>query len=235
MLFFYLQSEAVNTVKAVFRFLPARTLRAGSLILIVLFFLLSALAAESKASDPPSDKWLLARVRILEQTLFLRQRPDDGPLLERIALLEGLEETEKPARIKAIVPGLAQSSVPVQAEDGGDWRSYPDFERERRAVEETFASFKGALRAGDIEKAASLVDEGRKDIYSALFAHRPEAMASFADLLDGAEMTFLSDPEEADSSASSTCRTIEYAVDMDGFTFYVRWIKMGEKWVLFDF
>ena len=235
MLFFCLQSEAVNTVKAVFRFLPARTLRAGSLILIVLFFLLSALAAESKASDPPSDKWLLARVRILEQTLFLRQRPDDGPLLERIALLEGLEETEKPARIKAIVPGLAQSSVPVQAEDGGDWRSYPDFERERRAVEETFASFKGALRAGDIEKAASLVDEGRKDIYSALFAHRPEAMASFADLLDGAEMTFLSDPEEADSSASSTCLTIEYAVDMDGFTFYVRWIKMGEKWVLFDF
>ncbi|NLA90061.1 MAG: hypothetical protein GX843_00230, partial [Synergistaceae bacterium] len=91
------------------------------------------------------------------------------------------------------------------------------------------------LRAGDIEKAASLLDEGRIDLYSALFVHRPEAMASFADLLDGAEMTFLSDPEESDPSASSTCRTIEYAVDMEGFTFYVRWIKMGEKWVLFDF
>lgn len=217
---------------------PSVRRRLGTFVLAALLSLASAAGA---TDGPPSDEGLVARIEALERAVFLKQRPDDRPLEERIAFLEGLPGAEKSVLSETVIPGFASTSDPVraedqtEAEDSGNWRSYPDFEKEKVAVEETFASFKGALKAGDIEKAASLVDDGRRDVYSALFAHRPEAMASFADLLDGAEITFLSDPEEADPAASSTLRTAEYAVNVEGFTFYVRWIKTGEKWVLFDF
>ena len=221
-------------------------------------FALAPLGAE--ALSPPPDDLLLFRIEALERALYFREeglrlekegdipgameaygrsrsiwpygesaarigsfRPGQGGLLGRIALLEGLPGAEKSAGDEP--PGT----------DRSDWRSYPDYEKEKKAVEESFASFKEALKEGNIEKAASLVDEGRREVYSALFAHRPEAMPSFAALLDGAEMTFLSDPEEADPGSSSALRTVEYAVDIDGFTFYVRWIKTGGKWTLFDF
>lgn len=164
-------------------------------------------------------------------------RPDLETLKERIAFLEGLLAGVKPSVTAASLPEAAPAPGDglSGAERDADWKSYPDYEKERKAVEESLASFKEALRAGDTLKAASMVDEGRREVYSALFAHRPEAMASFAGLLDGAEMTFLSAAEEADPVSSSTLRTIEYAVDLDGFTFYIRWVKADGKWVLFDF
>ena len=60
-------------------------------------------------------------------------------------------------------------------------------------------------------------------------------MPSFADLLEKADMSFMSAHENADPGTSSTLRTSEYAVDVGGFIFYVRWVKRDGKWVLYDF
>lgn len=159
-------------------------------------------------------------------------RPDLQPLKDRIAYLESLlaaKKTGAETAASAPAPGEAAGG------DNADWRTYPDLAAEKKAIEETFGRFRNALKEGNAEGAAGCVDESRREVYAALFGQKPEAMPSFAELLDGAEMSFLSSPENADPGTTSTQRTSEYAVDVGGFTFYVRWIKVDGQWVLFDF
>jgi len=165
-------------------------------------------------------------------------RPDLQALRDRIAFLEGLLAAQKPggsATASAPPRMLAISGEVPSGEDNADWKTYSDLPAEKKAIEESFDRFRSALKAGDIRSASECVDEDRREVYASLFGRKPEAMPSFAGLLEQAEMSFLSAPERADPAASSTQRTSEYAVDVDGFTFYVRWIKRDGKWVLFDF
>ena len=172
-------------------------------------------------------------------------RPDLQPLRDRIALLEellaGLAPLENLFGPEAPPPVTSGPGVAAPPEDGflgsedADWKNYPDLAEEKTAIEESFEEFRSALKEGDIPRAVSRIDEDRQEEYAALFAHRPEAMASFAELLEKSEMRFLSAPERADPATSSALRTSEYAVELDGFTFYVRWIKVDGQWVLFDF
>lgn len=166
----------------------------------------------------------------LEKKVF-SFRPDLQPLKDRIASLESLRAARQ-AGPAAVPPAPGGDSA---GRDNPDWRTYPDLPAEKKAIGEVFSSFRSALKAGDTEKAAACVDESRRETYAALFENKPEAMPSFAALLDGAEMSFLSAPESADPGTTSTLRTSEYAVDVGGFTFYVRWIKVDGRWVLFDF
>lgn len=168
---------------------------------------------------------------------ILSFRPDLQPLKDRIAFLESLRAAKKTGTATASAPPAAphEGGGVSAGQDNPDWRTYPDLPAEKKAIGEVFSSFRSALKAGDIGKAAVCVDESRRETYAALFEKKPEAMPSFAALLEGAEMSFLSAPENADPGTTSTLRTSEYAVDVGGFTFYVRWVKVDGKWLLFDF
>ncbi len=117
--------------------------------------------------------------------------------------------------------------------DDDDWQHYPDLEVEQRKIDASRDAFQSALRKGDIDGATSWIAADRRDAYAALFANRPEAMASFADLLDSSEMSYFGPPEQP--TANARLRTAEYTVTIDDFDFYLRWAKVDGTWVLLDF
>lgn len=129
-------------------------------------------------------------------------------------------------------------ATPVQDSDllGGDeydWRSTPDLQAEKQAIGQRQDDFRQAMDRKDIQGATALIAEDRRDVYATLFAANPDAMPSFGALFESAEITFLSPPAEPEQDV--TLRTAEYALNLDGFTFYVRWMKDGETWFLADF
>lgn len=117
--------------------------------------------------------------------------------------------------------------------DDDNWQSYPNLEVEQKKIASSLHAFQSALRDGDIDKAASWIAEDKRGAYAALFANRPEAMASFAELLDSSELSYFGPPEE--SAASFRLRIAEYTVTIDDFDFYLRWAKVDDTWVLLDF
>jgi hypothetical protein len=121
----------------------------------------------------------------------------------------------------------------VLGPDDDDWQSYPDLAVEKKKIESSLDAFQNALREGDIDQAASWIAEDRRGAYAVLFANRPEAMASFAELLDNSELSYFGPPEEP--AADLRLRIAEYTVTSDDFDFYLRWAKVGDTWVLLDF
>ncbi len=189
-----------------------------------------AMEAFAKSHALYPDKGLENRMRFW--------RPDLQPLRDRIASLEGLLAAQKPDEqtTASILSGMPVIPEDVPGgRDSADWKTYPDLPVEKQAIEESLSGFRNALTAGDIAGASGFVDESCREVYAALFEQKPEAMPSFATLLEKADMSFMSAPENADPDTSSTLRTSEYAVDVGGFIFYVRWVKRDGKWVLFDF
>jgi len=119
----------------------------------------------------------------------------------------------------------------LDAQDGPDWQDYPDREAEETAISRTLENFAQALKDGNADAAAGFVVDERQEAYRELFASNPEAMASFGDLISSGKMSFLSEG----SSGEPFNRTAEYAVRIDGFTFYVVLMKVGNSWALYDF
>lgn len=211
---------------------------------------LGALLSFKRSHTLYPDPALERKIRELTAGEPSSPRPDLQPLRDRIALLEellaglgtldslfGPEETPvSSGPVAAVPPGEERSpEEEFTGSENPDWKNYPDLPEEKAAIEESFDELRNALKEGDIERAVSVIDEDRREEYAALFAHKPEAMPSFAELLENAEMIFFSAAERADPATSTALRTSEYAVVLDGFTFYVRWIKVDGKWVLFDF
>lgn len=211
---------------------------------------LGALLSFKRSHALYPDPLLERKIRELTAGEPSSPRPDLQPLRDRIALLEellagldtldtlfGPEETPlSSGPVAAVPPGEGHSPEDeFTGSEDPDWKNYPDLPEEKAAIEESLDEFRSALKEGDIERAVSVIDEDRREEYAALFAHKPEAMPSFAELLDTAEMSFFSAAERAAPGTSTALRTSEYAVVLDGFTFYVRWIKVDGKWVLFDF
>ncbi len=200
--------------------------------------LAGALEAYGRSYALYEDALLRAKIRSLEEAVKNlagdvssgRTPPDLEPLRKRIAYLERLLG----------ITGTPEDFADFPEEDlfedeDADWRNYPDLPEEKAAIEESFEKFRSALKESDISRAVDCMDEGRREEYAALFAHNPKAMPSFAEVLEKAEMSFLAAPDRADPVTTTSLRTSEYAVELDGFTFYIRWIKVDGKWVLFDF
>ena len=137
----------------------------------------------------------------------------------------GVAEEGEPVWEVAEVPDM------LDAQDDPEWRDYADREEEEAATAHTLEGFAEALKAGDVDAAVGFIVEERQSGYRELLASNPEAMASFGDLISSGEMSFLSEG----SGAEPFNRTAEYAVELDGFTFYVVMMKVGETWVLYDF
>jgi len=115
--------------------------------------------------------------------------------------------------------------------DDPNWQNYPDREAVEIAISRTLENFAQALKDGNVDAAAGFVVDERQDGYRELFASNPDAMASFGDLISSGEMSFLSEG----SGGEPFNQTAEYAVELDGFTFYVILMKVGDTWVLYDF
>jgi len=133
---------------------------------------------------------------------------------------------------RAIETATAQAP-PAPPPPVDDWKEYPDLEAERRRIGDSLRAFQRALRAGAVDEAVSWIATERQATYAALFRNKPAAMASFADLLERSQLTFLAPP--AEPSVATTVRTAEYTVTIDGFDFYLRWCRRDDRWVLFDF
>lgn len=127
----------------------------------------------------------------------------------------------------------AAQALPAPPPPVDDWKGYPDLETERRRIGESLGAFQKALRTGAVDEAVSWIAAERQAAYASLFRKEPRAMASFADLLEKSQLTFLAPP--AEPAATTTLRTAEYTVTIDGFDFYLRWCRVDDRWVLFDF
>jgi len=117
--------------------------------------------------------------------------------------------------------------------DGGNWEKYPDLKQEKKAIASTLDTFTRSLTKGDVEGAVSVIASERQGAYRELFNSRPEAMAGFAKIVAKAKMSFLS--ENYDPDVTIFQRTAEYSVTLDGFTFYIIFIKADDQWLLYDF
>jgi len=146
----------------------------------------------------------------------------------------GEPRTAPPVPVPVPVPvaGPVQDSDLLGTDDY-DWRNTPDLRAEKQAIGQRQNDFRQAMDRKDITGATALIAKDRRDVYAALFAANPDAMPSFGALFESAEITFLSPPAEPEKDA--TLRTAEYALELDGFTFYARWMKDGDTWFLADF
>jgi hypothetical protein len=115
--------------------------------------------------------------------------------------------------------------------DDPDWRTYPDREEEEEAIAETLEGFAGAMQQGDVDRSVAYILDERREAYRELFSANPEAMASFADVIAQAEISFLSEG----GGSTPYDRIAEYSVDLDGFAFYVILRKVDGTWLLYDF
>lgn len=110
------------------------------------------------------------------------------------------------------------------------WQDYPDLEQEKLAIEKSLKEFQSALRDKDAEASVKHIYSEKQQAYLELFLSKPEAMASFADVLSDAKISFLS----SSSFNSTFSRTAEYSIEIDGYTFYIVFIKSEEGWILYD-
>ena len=117
--------------------------------------------------------------------------------------------------------------------DDWDWQSAPDFGAEKSAISRQSDVFQQAMNNRDVAAATAVIAEDQRDVYEALFNNNPDAMPAFGALFDQARISFLAPPE--DPEGDTMARIAEYEIVLDGFTFYVRWVKDGDTWVLFDF
>lgn len=154
----------------------------------------------------------------------------------------GEPRTTPPVPVPGAVPGPTLAPVPGAAPvqdsdllgtDDYDWLNTPDLQAEKQAIGQRQNDFRQAMDRKDIPGATALIAKDRRDVYAALFAANPDAMPSFGALFEAAEITFLSPPAEPEKDP--TLRTAEYALELDGFTFYTRWMKDGDTWFLADF
>jgi hypothetical protein len=146
--------------------------------------------------------------------------------------LRGLVEDRPPAERTGERPFWEEdpeSDLPPL--DDPDWRHYADREEEEAAIARTIDGFADAMRRGDSDGSLAFILEDRREAYRELFSTHSEAMPSFGDVIASGEMSFLSDG----SGPTPYNRIAEYAVEVDGFTFYVVLMKVGDTWVLYDF
>ncbi len=115
-------------------------------------------------------------------------------------------------------------------EDPG-WENYPDLDAEKESISDVVDDFVTALKEEDVAAAVVHIHGDKQVAYSELFNSKPEAMESFADLLSTATVNFLS--SNVDFLPGN--RIAEYVVDIDGYEFFITFMKVDGNWVLYEF
>jgi hypothetical protein len=195
---------------------------------------IEALAQKAKGANAGA---LTGHVDTLEALAKYMKEFADRQASERTMVLPGGSDHvgDGPQAIETVLLPVAP---PVQdsdllGADEYDWQKAPDLQAEKQAIQQRQNGFRQAMDRKDIPGATALIAADRRDVYAVLFAANPDAMPSFGKLFESAEITFLSPPAEPEKNI--TLRTAEYALELDEFTFYVRWMKDGDTWFLADF
>lgn len=188
-------------------------------------------ANSASAGDLAGHADTLEKLARYMEEFAARQASDHAATLSSVSA----REDGKPQAVEVVsVPdALAVQDSDLLGTDDYDWQKAPDLPAEKKAIEQRMTGFQEAMDRKDIPGATALIAADRRDVYSALFAAKPDAMPSFGALFESATITFLSPPPEPQKNI--TLRTAEYALELDGFTFYVRWIKNDDTWFLADF
>jgi hypothetical protein len=116
--------------------------------------------------------------------------------------------------------------------DAYDWRNDPELEMIKSAISQQQTQFQTVMRSKNISSALGYVAVEQRDVYEALFSGNPDAMPAFAEILEYAEIDFLSPPRNENDTFR---RMAEYKIEFDGFIFYLRWMETDNTWILFDF
>lgn len=160
-------------------------------------------------------------------------------------IAEGHVVTQAPAADTVIPSGSAVSlavavaddlSLPdleteLAADEDPGWENYPDLDAEKQSIADVVDDFTAALKEENVAAAVVHIHGDKQVAYSELFNSKPEAMASFADLLSSATLNFLS--SNVDFLPGN--RIAEYVVDIDGYEFYITFMKVDGNWVLYEF
>jgi hypothetical protein len=124
------------------------------------------------------------------------------------------------------------SSVPV-AEEKGDpdwWKKQPDLKKEETAINETLSGVRAALMAKDADIALTYIAPDDREKFKAVLAKSPDILPRMAKDMENAALSFLS--LDTDNTLD---RIAEYAMKVDGNTFYIVFIKTGGKWFIKNF
>jgi hypothetical protein len=139
--------------------------------------------------------------------------------------------------VGAAVPGCSKntgtpavkSSLQEPAEKGDPewWEKQPDLKKEDAAINVVIGDFNQALTTKNIEQAVTCFSPDARDNYRKVFALSPDLMPQMANDLKNATLTFLS--LDTDFTLN---RIAEYSFKVDGNTFYIVFIKVGENWMI---
>jgi hypothetical protein len=143
------------------------------------------------------------------------------------------EDPIEPEPLEPVLPWSDADVADLLNQDDKDWTRYPDLPLEKAAIAEVLGDFSDAMGRQDVDDAVACVFVDQQESYRILFAGKPEAMPGFGELIAKAEMSFLS--EARDPEKTMFLRTAEYKVILSDFTFYIRFLKTPEGWVLYDF
>ena len=160
-----------------------------------------------------------------------------APAISKFKSLLPMARKSSPSDSQPVaVPLSEQGSIPVSSildlPEVVSWEKYPDTAEETQSLNAALDGFKQALADGNVGQAVQYIYDEKQQEYRQLFQSDTGMMPVLANLLDGAEISFLS--ARPDPEATSSERIAEYRITIDGVTFYITFIKIGDKWLLHD-
>jgi hypothetical protein len=110
------------------------------------------------------------------------------------------------------------------------WKKQPDLKKEEAAINETIKGTRDAFTAKDANKALTFIAPDDRDKFKEVFAKSPEILPKIAKDMENTSLSFLS----LDSNYTPG-RIAEYTMKVDGYSFYIEFIKIDGKWYIKNF
>jgi hypothetical protein len=130
------------------------------------------------------------------------------------------------------VSGTPTTSTTAQESlEKGDpdwWKKQPDLKQEDQAVHAVMTNFAKTLTASNVQQALTYFSPDAQTRYSKVLAQSPDLLPQMAKGMENATLSFL-------SLDTNLGRIAEYALVVDGKTFYIVFIKIEGKWLLKSF
>lgn len=106
------------------------------------------------------------------------------------------------------------------------WKNQPDLKQEETAINSKISGLVSALNKKNTDASLNYFSPEERDKYRKVLSQSPASMSKMASDLTQARISYLS----PDSTQYS--RIAEYAIQVDGRTFYIEFIKTDGQWLL---
>lgn len=146
------------------------------------------------------------------------------PLISKVKSLIPSSKPKPPDASPAQAPANPQPATGTGNAEW--WKDQPDLKQEEAAINGKISGLVSALNKNNLDAALGYFPPEERDKYRKVLAQSPAGMSKMASGLAQARITYLS-PESTQYS-----RTAEYAVQADGRTFYIEFIKVDGQWLL---